>query len=222
VWILRAIPRPIVDPRNPGKPVGEKSITQLRPKTRKFGLVPDWGRCQPGDLILSCSISPDCIERGISVAQRRAGFAADNSRWTHAAVYLYEDFIAEADPWAGVRTRSLYSDVPTSLFLIRRRNSLTIEERYRIALCAQRMLGARYGLLAAFSAGLRALVSPMWNRPWFARKRRAVICSQVFYDAHATITRHFLADCEAYPLYPANLSATPDLVDVSVPWLRLT
>jgi hypothetical protein len=137
-------------------------------------------------------------------------------------LYIYiEDFIVEADPWRGVHTRSLCSDVPDSLLLIRRRDQLTMEERYKIALCAQRMLGARYGFRAALSLGLRAWALEMWNRPWFPRTRRENICSQVFYDAHAAITRHFLVDCSEPPIMPAHLSATPDLVDVDVPWLRV-
>jgi hypothetical protein len=159
------MPQLIVDPNNRGVPVGQKSIAQLRPKTRRFGFVPNLALCQPGDLVLFSSVSPDWTDRLISGAQDRAGFAEDDSRWTHAAVYLYEDFIVEADLWGGVRSRSLYTDVPECCFRVRRRPDLDLEDRYKIALCAQRMLGARYGFRSAFSLGLRTWMSAMWNRP---------------------------------------------------------
>ena len=216
------MPRAIVDPNNLGNLTGRKTIAQLPPQTRTFGFVPDLGVCEPGDLILSCSVVPGFIERRIVRAQINAGFGADDSRWTHAAVYLYEDFIAEADPWQGVRSRSLYSDVPGSFFMVRRRPGLTNAERYKIALCAQRMLGMRYDLGAALSLGLQARLSAMWNRYWVQRMKRVTICSQVFYDAHAEITRHFLDGCSTDVVMPGHLSATTDLDDILVPWLTLT
>jgi hypothetical protein len=39
-----------------------------------------------------CSVSPGFLEKYISRIQTRAGFKAEDSRWTHAAVFLYEDF----------------------------------------------------------------------------------------------------------------------------------
>jgi hypothetical protein len=216
----------IVDPNNRGNPAGQKAIAQLPPLTRKFGFVPDLGHCKPGDLILSCSAGqdkvPKKIESLIFSTQLEAGFHEDHSRWTHAMVYLYEDFVVEADDEMGVHSRSLYSDVPSCLFKVRRRPNLKDEERYKIALCAQRMLGMRYDRAAALNLGLRARLLAMWNRYWVPRTDPpAIICSQVFYDAHAAITQHLLADCLTYPIMPAHLSATPDLDGVSVPWLTV-
>jgi hypothetical protein len=215
------MPQVIVDPKNRGVPAGQKSIAQLSPQARKFGFVPDVGCCKPGDLILSCSVVPGLIEKQIVCTQDKAGFDKDDSRWTHAAVYLYEDFIVEADPKMGVHTRSLYSDVPGSFLRVRRRPGLTDAERYKIALCAQRMLGMRYDRGAALSLGLWARVLAMWNRYWAPRTKPAIICSQVFYDAQAAITQHLLDGCLAYPLMPAHLSATADLDDVPVQWLTV-
>jgi hypothetical protein len=68
-------------------------------------------------------------------------------------MFLYEDFILEAVPRKGVITRTLYEDIPNSVLRVRRRRDLEVEERYKIALCAQKMLGTRYDPGAALSLG---------------------------------------------------------------------
>jgi len=213
----------VIDPNNRRTTVERpKLIAQLPPDARRFGFVLDLSLCKAGDLILSSSLKPDLIERQIFKAQESAGFATEHSRWTHAAVFLYRDFVAEAVPKEGVHTRSFYEDIPGSRFRIRRRRDLDDSERYEIALCAQRMLGMRYDLKAALSFGWQAKFSKMWNRHWRKSQRKdSAICSQVFYDAYAEITRNRLIDCPLVDVMPAHLSATPDLDDVDVPWLKL-
>jgi hypothetical protein len=106
---------------------------------------------------------------------------------------LYEDFIVEADPWVGVRSRSLYMDVPGSLFRVRRRPGLTDEHRYQIAMSALRKLGIRYNWTAALSLGLRAWLGNPWNQSSYPRRKRAAICSQVFFDFDARLISEKLA-----------------------------
>src|SRR5262249_23130032 len=179
----------IIDPtRKPRTTGGTVSITPIPNKARQFGFVPDLRRCKAGDLILSCSVKPGFLERHIYCIQTRAGFSAEDSRWTHAAVFLYEDFIVEAVPLRGVISRTLYSDIPESVLRVRRSPGLHDNERYKIALCAQRMLGTRYNIKAALSLGWRAFLSGMWDRAWFPSINSVIICSKVFYDAHVEIT----------------------------------
>jgi hypothetical protein len=151
------MPQLTIDPRNIPEALSDTvSITPILPRARDFGCVPDLRRCEAGDLVLSFSISPNFAESQIIRAQTQAGFSADDSRWTHVAVFLYQDFVLEAVPWEGVITRSLYSDIPDSVLRVRRRPDLRVEEKYKIAMCAQRMLGTRYDISAALSLGWRS------------------------------------------------------------------
>jgi hypothetical protein len=215
------MPQLTIDPRNIPAPSDTVSITPIPPTARKFGFVPDLRRCEAGDLILSFSISPKFAESQIIHTQTEAGFSADDSRWTHAAVFLYQDFVLEAVPREGVITRSFYSDIPDSVLRVRRRSNLRMEEKYKIALCAQRMLGTRYGISAALSLGWRSRFKQMWNRDWSPSFKAAVICSQVVYDAHAEITLGLLEGCPLRDVMPAHLSATSSLEDIYIPWVKL-
>jgi hypothetical protein len=217
------MPQLTIDPRNIPKTIGETDLlTPIPPRARNFGRVPDLRRCEAGDLILSFSISPGFAEKQIIRAQTHAGLSADDSRWTHAAVFLYQDFVLEAVPRKGVVTRTLYSDIPDSVLRVRRRPNLRVEEKYQIALCAQRMLGTRYDISAVLSLGWRSKFKQMWKRDWRPPLfKAAVICSQVVYDAHAEITLGLLEGCPLRDVMPAHLSATSSLEDICIPWVKL-
>jgi hypothetical protein len=212
----------VIDPTKHGSPTETAPVNILPPEVRKFGYVPDLRACKSGDLILSSSIEPGFMDRQIMAVQDQLGLAREHTRWTHAAIFLYEDWIVEATPREGVITRSLYPDIPDALFRVRRWPHLTEEERYKIALCAQRMLGARYDKKVAFFAGLKARFGEWCRHDWFPVTRPTILCSKVFYDAHVEVTRTLLKDCPLNDLVtPAHLSATGDLKDIAVPWLKV-
>jgi hypothetical protein len=126
----------------------------------------------------------------------------------------------EAVPLSGVRPRSAYERVTTSIMRVRRHPHLGMEDRFRLAIAALRMLGLRYSWWKALQIGSR-LLGGLW-RPSGPLVGRVVICSKVFYDASAEATRVLLADCPRDGMTtPAHLSATASLEDVEVDWLRI-
>lgn len=220
--IIDSVAQLIIDPGQHGNPTSLAPVSVFPPGVRKFGFVPDVRACEPGDLILSFSRNSGFVDRQIRATQRRIGFSDEHARWTHAAIFLYEDYIVEAIPFAGVVTRSLYLDIPESVLLVRRYPGLDQDQKYKIALSALRSLGSRYNGMKVLRAGFGTLLGE-WRRPWFKSEGRITICSKVYHDAHVETHRQMLQGCQLNDLItPAHLSATTSLQDVLVPWLAVS
>lgn len=213
------MPQITVDPANRGPLVDATPVATVPKKARAYGYVPNFRECLPGDLILFRDVTPSIFSRAISNAQL-ASHGAENAQWTHAAVFLYDDLVAEAVPFPGVRTRSLYEDIPNRILRVRRRQDLSIDDRYKIALRALSMLGGRYSVGSALSIGWRSL--GVFNRLGAPKFGPVIICSKVYHDAYVEITRTLLQGCSIDALVtPAHLSATAGLEDIAVHWLEL-
>lgn len=215
------MPQSVIDPRNAVAGDGALSKKTLPHAARQFRLVPDVGKLLPGDLILMRDINPGIAGRLVAHAQIRAGFSQDDGCWTHATIYLYDDFLVEAVPFRGIRARTLYLDVPHRILRVRRRLQLTEIERYKIALRALRLIGSRYSLWSAFKMGW-GMLSGVWNENSARRLDTVVICSNAFSDAYADITKSVLNQCPVgESVLPAHLSATDDLVDIDIGWVSV-
>jgi hypothetical protein len=201
--------------------LGEARIPILPPTTRDFGFVPNLGQLMPGDLILSRNTSPGFIDSRIAAAQRGGGFSPSDARWTHAAVFVYEDLIVEALPFKGIVQQSLYCYVPTEIMRVRRKPDLSDGDRLKIAFYAMKNLGKRYGHGDALAVGVD-LAKGLWSKGALTTNRFIVICSQLYFDAILEVTHRRLANCPTEsPTTPAHLSATTDLLDIKVDWHRI-
>lgn len=199
----------------------EITIAVLPPPVREFGFVPNLQQLLPGDLILSRSRSPGILDRAI-VASQKKGFADADARWTHAAVFIGGDELVEALPTKGIVLHSIYSYVPSEVMRVRRMPDISDSKRHKIANYATKNLGKRYSVFNAMKLGTDLFFRHLWNKDALRSNRYIVICSQLYFDSILEIMKNRLDGCPTeFPTTPAHLSATSDLSDVAVDWLRI-
>jgi len=189
---------------------------------RTFGFFPNIDDWLPGDLMLVASAKPDWVHRQISKAQIRRGYHADDARWQHAAVYLGDGYLCEAGT-SGVRYVPVFDYVGEHLIRVRRDFTLSAAERWRLAIQAVVRLGEPYNFREILSI-YRSSFSASWTdaiRAQFHRKRRSVICSQLYSDAFSAVTGRLLPVNSPASVTPAALSLTSGLQDVPLHWKQI-
>lgn len=189
---------------------------------RTFGRFPSVDRWRPGDLLLFSAANPTVISRRVIEAQLRGGYAEEDARWHHAAVYVGDARICEALA-RGVTADFVYKYVGTHRIRVRRDPLLTPEEGYDVAVRAL----VRSHWTYSFATLLR-LLRHSW-RGFHAEppvlpfaSSRAVICSVLYADAYSAVTKRVLGNAAGAVPVPAFLSGTPSLEDVESHWLSIT
>lgn len=192
----------------------------LPSRVRSFGKYPNTDTWKPGDLLLVSSASPGWLQRAIKGAQVRGGYASDDARWHHAAVYIGDDYLCEAD-WGGVRCVEICNYVGTHELRLRRDSRLSPDEGWRVAINAVTHLRSTYNFGALLRLARQASKG-FWksSTPVLIGQSRAVICSQLYAEAYAWVTRRLLVNSGLLPV-PAALSSAKDLEDVPVAWRRI-
>lgn len=190
---------------------------------RQFGRFPDASRWLPGDLLLFSAIQPGRIARSIIRGQESGGYAGEDARWHHAAVYLGDGISLCEAVVTGVRHTPIYPYILGNYRLrIRRDITLNSEERWKIAMQSLTRLGASYGLRL-----IPSLAWHSWRGYWQSSPGLpllgvgAVICSQLFSDSYSLVTGRLLVQAPAGVVKPADLSFTQQLADVATTWLSL-
>lgn len=197
---------------------------------RQFGRFPDVSKWLPGDLVLFSAIHPDWISRSIIRGQERGGYAQEDARWHHVAVYLGDGISICEAVLTGVRYAPIYRYIGNHLLRVRRDPNLSSDQRWQIAMQSLTRLSSPYGfrsILSLARQSWRGFWRPTGDLPRLGM--RAVICSQLFSDSYSMVTGHLLVmvtghllvKTPAGPVKPADLSLTPQLADVATTWLRI-
>jgi len=199
------------------------NISHPIPKeVREFGYLPDKTQLLPGDLLLFHHTRPPFVSRSIIKAQLNGGHHADDAKWHHAAVYIGNLMICEAQISGGVQLAFLYEKyIGKHEIRIRRDQNLNSAQRYDIVINALFRLRTRY----SFRSIARLLIGSQrgfWRHPFQSfGDAQSTICSQLYADAYALTTNHLIVQKGIGLSTPADLSLTPQLSDIQVNWLKL-
>jgi hypothetical protein len=193
----------------------------MAPHVRRFGRYPDLSALVPGDLVLVSAIAPGYLSRRIIAAQEHGGFAGEDARWHHAAVYVGNGRICEAMP-GGVQARSIDRYIGTHRIRIRRDPHLRPMQGYEIAMQALSRMRWYYSVWTLVRMALQSWRG-FYDDPVGLRfaSSRAVICSMLYADAYSVVTQRVLGNAAGATPTPAFLSATPVLEDVVCQWRAL-
>lgn len=209
-------PNDVTSARQPDRP--QPHI--LPSAVRQFGYVPDFDDWLPGDLLLFSTSRPNLLQQRIVNTQAKLKYAGEDARWHHAAVYIGDRYLCEARP-GGVRYHPVVETInPHTMLRVRKDNTLTQPQRFRLAIRALMRLSQPYSYSSIFRAFFRPL------NPWrfvlaLRPRERALICSQLFHEAYMEATGSILFERADIAVVPAELSAIDSLQDVKAHWVRL-
>jgi hypothetical protein len=195
---------------------------QLPPAVRAFGFIPTFEYLRPGDVLLVSAIKPPLISRAIVKIQTRAGFDDAHAQWHHAAVYVGNHMVCEAQLW-GVKTSSIFKYAAGKHKLrFRRPSGLDELSSCKLALSASLKLKYGYNWRSIFA--LLTQANTGWthgsNKPR-PLGYRATICSQLYADAYGVVTETTLDSRAESGVAPAHLSINRTLHDIPMKWQAL-
>jgi hypothetical protein len=188
---------------------------------REWGYCPNFNDWLPGDLILVSAIKPNFIVKAIWSIQKKGGYSYDDARWEHAAVYIGSGALCEAST-KGVRIRTIFDYTGSHLIRIRRNSSLTNDQRWEIAVNALKQNNYKYNYFSIIDILWKAKIG-FWNGQGKAISfpKRAVICSELYADAHVKVCSVALGNLRSGEITPASLSMDKALTDVQTNWLKI-
>ena len=189
------------------------------PRTlRQFGKFPNLEQWRPADLLLVASITPDAAVQQIVSAQARGGYAPEDARWQHAAVYIGEGYVMEAT-LRRVRYAPIYPYLGGHSLRLRRPLDLSDDDRWKIAIQASVRSNERYAWQSIVRL-LRLSFDGYWTRQrgFPIGHAKSVICSQLYADAYSRVTGRLVTRPVAGIPTPAALSASAAFEDVDLAW----
>lgn len=196
----------------------------LSPNELKLKKVVDLSTLLAGDLILTSALSPNYIQQRIRGVQTKGGYQEPDAKWEHAAMYIGRGVLCEATR-KGVQRNMLSHYVGSHVLRARRDHTLSIEMRFELAIQALSLQGYGYGfleifrLLKAAHIGFSNSANSNGRTPGYPR--HAVICSELYADSYAKITKRVIGNTAGGEVTPASLSADTLLTDVQLRWLAI-
>lgn len=178
---------------------------------------------EPGDLLLFSAVEMNGVQRAIVKAQERLGYAEEDAKWHHAAVYVGDRTLCEATFPRGVRYQRISDIFLESRIRIRRNPQLNVRERYGIAIRALMRLTRPYAFWFVLGSWLRSQNSPftaVFSRELRA-KGNAFICSELYHEAYMAVTSQLLLADPDRDVIPAHLSVCQELDDIPAAWGKL-
>lgn len=210
-----------LDPKNT-ETTGEWRPDRSLPQSvrENFGRYPNIDEWRPGDLLLfHIPENIPWISNLIIKAQRLSYDHAD-ARWHHAAVYVGDGYLCEARVHGGVQYRELDDYVGKHWIRVRRDNSMSDSEGFKLAIRAMTRLRKSYGFNEIAKLSWRAIKGFSARSP-LALGPKGVICSHLYNTAYMAVAKRLLWDTDDRPIIPAELSKTNILEDVPVCWRRI-
>ena len=135
----------------------------LPPELRRFGYYPDITLLQPGDLILVSPVKLSGIPKRIAATQETGGYAPEDARWTHAAVYMGARVGLCEATHRGVHASLLHEYVGKHLFRVRRDPTLDRDTRWEIVVNSLVRLNTPYSLRSVGTIFGRAKGRGLWS-----------------------------------------------------------
>ena len=178
----------------------------------------------PGDLILTTSIAPNLIQRSIRAVQKKGGYPEEHARWEHAAMYIGKGVLCEATR-KGVQRQMLSHYVGSHILRLRRAPNLLPTTQHELAIQALSFQGYPYGyweivrLVKAAKLGFSNNTNATGRTSGYPSP--AVICSELYADSYAKVTRNVIGNISGGEVTPASLSIETTLQDVAMRWLAI-
>jgi hypothetical protein len=199
--------------------------TNLSAEVRSFGYVPNPDQLCPGDLLLYSSHKPDWISARIVSTQKKA-FPEQHARWHHAAMYIKDMWVCEAELF-GVSYRRLFDDLDgITRIRVRRpdyaglngRTGISEEKiQFELVVNAMSRISVPYGYWKAwdlFRQAQSSFISPVVKYG----QARSVICSELYAEAYLKATNELPVPNHPEIPTPAHLSSSTSFHEVAVGW----
>jgi hypothetical protein len=210
--------------KDPWKPPGA-----IPPALRTFSKFFDTSNWRAGDLVLEREMTPDWVGEKIVAAQIRGGYAIDDARWTHAAMYLGDSLTVCESTFStlvgarGVLLTPLWKYCGSSAIRVRRPRVLDDRGAWLLAIRGLTQLRKNYDFKYIIKLGWVAYR----GKGFWAENARlslspsALVCSTLYADAFAKQTRRALGEQNNGLCTPAYLSQSDEFDEVPLAWLTI-